>query len=61
MSTKKVAPYKNHRAGSRKGSVHKCYDNKGADKAISYGKMRGIQSNTLRSWISGWRRQSQAA
>ena len=55
--TKKVGAYKAHRAGSRKGSVHKCFDDKGRVTAISYGKMRGLKGSTLTQWINTWSRE----
>lgn len=56
---KKVEQYKNHRAGSRKGSVHKCFDSHGWNKAMSYGKMRGLKESTLTQWFRTWKRDEE--
>lgn len=56
--SKKIEAYKGHRQGSRKGSVRKCFDSKGRDKAIAYGRMRGLKESTLKQWINTWKRES---
>lgn len=51
------AQYKNHRQSSRKGSVHKCFDNHGATRALAYGRMRGLKESTVKQWVSKWRQE----
>lgn len=50
------APYKNHRAGSRKGFVHKAFDNNGAEAALMIAQRAGIKVASCRSWMSSWRK-----
>lgn len=48
--------YKGHRAGSRKESVHKYYDQHGREKALTYGKQQKLKESTLNQWFNTWRR-----
>ena len=54
--TKEPEGYKNHQAGSRKGDVHRLYDEKGADAAIAYALKNKLKESTARTWIGSWRR-----
>lgn len=46
--------YKDHRAGSTKGEVHRVFDTKGKDAAIKYATGHDIQESTARTWCSTW-------
>lgn len=46
--------YKGHRADSRKGAIHKLFDEKGADAARAKGIKDKLAEGTLNSWISAW-------
>lgn len=46
--------YKDHRAGSTKGEVHRVFDTSGKDKAIAYATKHDIQESTARTWCSTW-------
>lgn len=46
--------YKGHRAGSRKETVHKVFDDKGRDAAIKKAADLGIQENTAKGWLYSW-------
>lgn len=46
--------YKDHRAGSTKGEVHRVFDTKGKDAAIKYATTHDIQESTARTWCSTW-------
>lgn len=48
--------YKNHRAGSALGAVHKVFDEKGKDAAKKKGESLGLEPHTVRSAISQWER-----
>jgi hypothetical protein len=50
--------YKDHRAGSSKGEVHRVFDTKGVDAAIKKGEALGLQSSTVRTWCSFWKNGS---
>jgi len=52
--------YKDHRAGSRKGDVHRLFDTKGKDVARTYGEKKGLALGTLHSWFSEWSRDGKA-
>jgi transposase-like protein len=45
-----------HIAGSRKGRVHQIFDTKGAESATKWGLKNGLTANTLKSWLSQFRR-----
>lgn len=47
--------YKDHRAGSNKGEVHRVYDTKGAEAAIKKAVSLDIQEATARTWCSSWK------
>jgi hypothetical protein len=49
--------YLNHVAGSRKGDVHKTFNQKGPKVAMAYGRRRGLKENSLRSWFSTWNQE----
>jgi transposase len=62
MTTKKEAsPYLNHRAGSRKGDVHKMFNTGGEAKAYELGGKLKLGEATLRQWINTWKRNRKAA
>jgi hypothetical protein len=46
--------YKGHRFGSRKGDIHKVFDDKGVDKAREFGLKAGIKASSLAIWFKGW-------
>jgi hypothetical protein len=46
--------YKGHKAGSRKGEVHRVFDQKGADEAMKYGVDKGLKPGTIKSWMGYW-------
>lgn len=52
--------YKGHRDGSRKGAVHKLYDEEGRDAASEKGLELGLKSGTLITWFSIWARADKA-
>jgi hypothetical protein len=59
MAVRRILPpsnegYSGHRAGSRKGEVHRIYDQSGAAAATAVGLGMGLQESTLRTWISVW-------
>jgi len=47
--------YKDHRAGSPKGEVHRVFDTKGKDAAIKKAVSFDLQEATARTWISSWK------
>lgn len=47
----KATGYKGHKEGSRKEQIHKIYDEKGAEEAISKGVDLGVQAVTVKLWI----------
>jgi len=51
---KEAVAYKDHRAGSTKGEVHRVFDTKGKDAAIAYAEKHDIQTSTARTWCSTW-------
>ena len=50
--------YKDHRAGSVKGKVHKIFDKDGPEAAIKAAVKAGKQESTARTWCSEWRNAS---
>lgn len=53
--------YENHMEGSRKGKVHKLYDEQGSDAAWTLGLRLGLKQGTLRTWFANWRGAGAAA
>jgi hypothetical protein len=53
--------YKDHRAGSNKGEVHKAFDKEGAESAMKMAKKLGIMDATARTWISSWKTKTGGA
>lgn len=49
--------YKNHRAGSAMGAVHKVFDERGKDAAKKKGEDLGLKPHTVRAAISLWERK----
>ena len=49
--------YKNHRAGSAMGAVHKVFDERGKDAAKKKGEDLGLEPHTVRAAISLWERK----
>lgn len=49
--------YKNHRAGTAMGAVHKVFDEKGKDAAKKKGETLGLEPHTVRAAISLWERK----
>lgn len=52
--------YKDHRAGSAKGKVHKAFDKEGPEAAIKLGKKLKKADTTVRTWMSEWRNAGSA-
>lgn len=50
--------YKDHRAGSNKGKVHKVFDEKGKDAAIKKAVALELSESTARTWCSTWGKKS---
>jgi len=50
--------YKDHRAGSAKGKVHKIFDKDGPEAAIKLAVKLGKAETTARTWCSEWRNTS---
>ena len=50
--------YRGHRAGSRKATVRREYDEKGAEAAIAKGAELGLAGGTVKSWIGGWKKSA---
>jgi hypothetical protein len=48
-----------HMQGSRKETVHKLFDTKGAEEAKAWGIAEGLKESTLNSWISTWSKSHQ--
>ena len=46
--------YKWHRAGSRKGQVHKLFDEEGFDMAHAAGLRMGLKPETLKTWLTSF-------
>jgi len=46
--------YRGHKPGSRKGTAHKIFDDKGPDAALEWGIANGLAAGTLRSWCTSW-------
>lgn len=46
--------YKGHKPGSRKGEVHRIFDQKGVEEAMKYGVAKGLKEGTIKSWIGVW-------
>ncbi len=46
--------YKDHRPGSRKGAVHKAFDEGGAKKALKVGEKLELSPRSVGNWISAW-------
>lgn len=63
VASNKVATgaYKGHREGSKKGAVHRVFDQKGRDAALQYGRMRKLKASTLNQWFNTWTRASKKA
>ena len=55
-TTKPEPSYKSHIPGSRKGSVHECFDKRGADAATELGLKLKLKHGTLKSWMGAWKR-----
>lgn len=53
---KPVEGYKGHKAGSRIGELHKCFDQKGADAARELGEKLGLCDATLKIQFSRYRK-----
>lgn len=49
--------YRDHRPGSRKGTVHEVFDTKGADAAMKAGRSRRLKESTVRVWMSQWKKK----
>ncbi len=48
--------YKGHKAGSRKETAHRMFDDKGPDATLEWGLANGLAAGTLRSWCVTWGR-----
>ena len=58
-STAVTAPeqvYGSHKEGSRKGKVHRLFDEQGAEAAWVLGLKLKLREGTLRSWFAVWKR-----
>lgn len=53
---KEEAGYKGHRAGSRKETIHKLFDEKGDEAAIKKAVALGLSEGSAKSWIGAWKR-----
>jgi hypothetical protein len=51
---KEGATYKNHKAGSRKSTIHELFDTEGREVAWTRGIKMGLAENSLRSWFGTW-------
>jgi hypothetical protein len=47
--------YKGHRAGSRKETVHKIFDQKGVEAARLKAELLGIRPGSFKTWLSHFR------
>jgi hypothetical protein len=47
-----------HKAGSRKGTLHELYDTEGRETALVRGKKMSLADNTLRAWFATWAREA---
>ena len=50
------AEYKGHRAGSRKGYVHRVFDESGEEAASKVGEQLGLKKGTISSWFIAFRK-----
>jgi hypothetical protein len=50
-----------HKAGSRKSTVHELFDREGDETAWTRGLKIGLKEATLRTWFAHWRRQAKPA
>jgi hypothetical protein len=50
----KKTGYKNHMAGSRKGTIHQLYDEEGVEVAWTRGLKMKLKESSLRSWFARW-------
>lgn len=50
--------YKDHLPGSRKGDVHRLFDQKGREVARATGENLGLKPATLRKWFTTWEQSS---
>jgi hypothetical protein len=48
--------YGSHKEGSRKGKVHRLFDEQGAEAAWVLGLKLKLREGTLRSWFAVWKR-----
>lgn len=46
--------YKGHLAGSRKGDVHKAFDDGGLPEAMKVGAQLKLSPLTIKSWVAAW-------
>jgi hypothetical protein len=51
----KTEGYKGHRPGTRKGTVHRVFDEKGAEAALKKALSLDLAKGTVYSWFSEWR------
>jgi antitoxin VapB len=47
--------YKEHRAGSRKGDVHRAFDEEGEEAALRLARKFRLKESSVRTWMSKWR------
>jgi hypothetical protein len=52
------APYKHHKVGSRKATIHQLFDEEGREVAWTRGIKMGLAENSLRSWFGTWAREA---
>jgi hypothetical protein len=50
-----------HKAGSRKSTIHELFDREGDETAWTRGLKIGLKEATLRTWFAHWRRQAKPA